>query len=54
MLRGMIDEYAYDQARSRFFRSTWKRGRAVVVALAAIAVFVMQLAAVILAARGKG
>lgn len=43
MLREMIAEYRDDQARSRFLGATWKRGRAVIVAVAASVIFVTQL-----------
>lgn len=38
----MIDEYQYDQARSRFLGTTWKRGRGVIAAGGAVLFFVMQ------------
>lgn len=46
VLREMIAERQYDQARSRFLTSTWKRGRAFVVAAGALLVLGLQVAAV--------
>ena len=59
ILREMIAERQYDQARSRFLTSTWKRGRAVVVAVVGLAVLGLQVAAVyisylvLLASKGR-
>lgn len=52
MLRDMIAERQYDQARSRFLGTTWKRGRAVVIGLAAVLVFLMQLVTTLVLVSG--
>lgn len=52
MLREMIAEWQYDQARSRFLGTTWKRGRAVVISFAAVLVFTMQLVTTLVLVTG--
>lgn len=54
MLREMIAEWQYDQARSRFLGSTWKRGRAIAIGIAAVLVFVMQLVTTLVLVSGGG
>lgn len=42
VVRELIAAYQYDQARSRFLGSTWKRGRLVLSTVGAVMFFVMQ------------
>jgi hypothetical protein len=52
IVRELIAEYQYDQARSRFLGTTWKRGRAVLVGVAAVLVFTMQLVTTLVLVTG--
>lgn len=52
VVREMIADYQYDQARSRFLGTTWKRGRAIIIGIAAVLVFTMQLVTTLVLVTG--
>lgn len=54
VLREMIAERQYDQARSRFLGATMKRGRAIIIGTAAVLVFAMQMVTTLVLLSGGG
>lgn len=47
VLRGMIDQYEYDENRQRFFHGVWTSGKAFLLVLAAVVTMVAQIATMI-------
>lgn len=50
----MIDQYSYNQARSRMLREIWTDSRAVAVVIAAVLMFALQAVAIALAITHGG
>lgn len=53
IVRGMIDEYQYGEARRRMFNEWWKDSRAILGVFGAMMLLVMQGAELYLIARGR-
>lgn len=53
IVRGMIDEHLYRQARSKFLGESWRDSRAVLAVLGAGVLFGVQVVTLIVAIRGN-
>lgn len=54
VVRGMIDDHLYQEARNRFLGESFRGSRAVVLAIAGILLFGLQVVTLILALRHGG
>lgn len=54
VVRGLIDDHLYDEARNRFLGESFRGGRAVVIAVAGILLFGLQVVTLIVALRHGG
>lgn len=51
ILRGVIDEHLYRESRARFLGESWREGRAILVVVAGVVLFGLQIAVLVVALR---